>query len=653
MLKRRVYLLLMMAALVPCLALAQEGRAPLAQTLPAQKTIVYAHVDMKRALGQMAEVLTFMDADAGGEVVYQVKELYSILREVAAGYEFTPALLDRLGEVELYIVVMERNEPSAAGGGVFVPSFVIRAPDEAMAAEFVQEYKALLDRQREANPDEPALGRTQIEVERGELVGQLDGRLTVGNLGDLVVISAGNPEELWAAVMAAPEASVADTATYQRLAGRAGGASDAVFMANVGELIRIADASMKQAVEQMQKSLSEMAGQSGQGQFNPQLAMQMQMAQSGYDVFGIMKKLFSLDKLEWVGGNYRYAVDANRVFSSSSFLLSHGQPIAPLLAELLDGSGSFQPPPIDKKESLAMLLRVDMGRVISEVIQAVSEMGGPIGMTLQMQLAAAKAQLGVGLSEMLALAASDSYLYMDLAVKDVEQPRWEYNEQTDEWTETKTTTTMMVPDFALFVGLKDPAAGRDALAALATRLASIPEMSAMVKVRDFQGTNVYCFGQNVTAPEGFPDGQTSLAFVIVGRYLTFGTWDDVTTAIRQVGAAGASPDEALMSVIRANPNANFLTVMPKAWQLKNQELMAKLEGQNRSYDMMLKALEEAHLGLDDPEVEARIKDSLGGLIKAYEVLVQKGAAYAPEQVVMKGEHEGNFYEISSETEMVK
>ena len=315
-------------------------------------------------------------------------------------------------------------------------------------------------------------------------------------------------------------------------------------------------------------------------------------AEAYYNLYQTFQKLFSLDKLEWAGGGVSFTVDENHSVSTTYGMLSHGEPISPLLQEVLSGSGSFQPPAIGKSDNMTIMVRVDVGRVINETIQALTTMPAPVGPMLQMGIGSMKAQLGIGLDDLLKLPASDAYVYVDVAEKDVDQSSMQLDEKTKEMTEVKTKVHTVVPDVTVFLGLKDPNAARDAIGGLVTRLSADPDMSTQVKKRTYQETDVYCFGDGMAQAESYPDGKTSFAVVIIDRYLTFGSWDAVTKAIREMASAQSKTDPALMAIVQANPDANLLVVMPKAFQVKNQQLMVKLEGQQNAFAMMTKALEK-------------------------------------------------------------
>ncbi len=279
-----------------------------------------------------------------------------------------------------------------------------------------------MDRRKEAEPDSEDYNRADIQVEKGELVGQGEGQLTVGCLDNLIIISNGNPKELWASLMAPSSGKLADLPIHQKMVSEGGGAPEISAMANLAVLLRASETGLKSAVDEAQAKVGAGA-QSQEGQFDMG-ALQLQVAQAAYNAYMTFKKLFSLDKLGWVGAGAHFAVSDDRAVSSSFALLSHGQPISPLLSEVLNGSGRFQPPAVGKPDCMTLMARVDVGHIINEVVNSVSTMGGPIGMSLQTQLQMAKLQWGVGLDDLLGILAPDFYVYVDIVEKDVEESSW-------------------------------------------------------------------------------------------------------------------------------------------------------------------------------------------------------------------------------------
>jgi hypothetical protein len=679
--KRRLLLsLAVFAVLIPAAALAAEGQKSLATMLPADKTDVYVNVDLQSTLDQASKSLDFLDPASAERIRTDVKDLYSEARELAAQYDFKPALLDHLSEVNVSMVLMPKEKPETVSQKIKVPKYnketfeqvpgefdeievsethsftfsvVLLTPSADLASDFLKQVEAMLDAQKEKEPNDTSYNRTDIQVDKGQLISTANGKVTVGCLDNAVVISTGDPKELWAAMMAAPAGKLSETPMFQKMVSLGGGAPDIAAMANVADLLKRAEAALKGAVDEAQKAADKgkEQGQAEQGGFD-MAAMQLTMAQAAYNSFTAIKQLMSLDKLEWASVGAHMEATDNKCSTVSYLLLSHGQPLSPVMSELLNGSGKLQPPAVSKPDSMTVMARVDIGKVITEILNSLTAMGGPIGGSLQMQLQQVKQQLGVGVEDLLALPASDFYVYLDLAKKEVEESNWQYDDKTQQWNEVKTKQNKVVPEVDVYWGVKDPSAAHDTLDKLVTGMSASQELNAFAKKRTYQGTDVYCFGSGVTEEETYPDGRSSFAIVIVGRYLTLGSWDDATKAVRELGAGGKT-DEGLMSIVQANPDANLLVVVPKAFQEKSQQLSAEMAGTNNAFDMLIKGLAEKDLGLKDKDLEQRVKKSLTDLIQAYQGLATKAAAHAPAQSLMVGRPDGNFYEITSRQELTK
>ena len=536
----------------------------------------------------------------------------------------------------------------------YTTSLVLRTPSDDIAADFIQQFKGLLDRRKEKAPDSHAYDRTDIPVDKGQLVGQGEGAdgLTVGCLDDMIILSDGNPKELWASLMAPPADKLSDVPIHQKMLSTAGGTPELTGMLNLAVLLAKSEQSLKDAVDAAQKAVGE-GQQPPEGQFD-MAAARLQAAQAAYNAFLTFQKLLSLDKIQWLGGGGSISVSDDRAASTAYVMLSHGQPISPVLAELLNGSGKLQPPDVGKKDCLSIFGRIDAGHIVTEAINALSTMGGPIGMTLQAQLQSVKAEFGVGLDDLLAILDSDFYVYVDIVEKDVEEPSMRYDDDTQQWTQVKTKVHKVLPDISVFWGVKDPTAARDTLNTLVTNMSANPQSNSFVKKRTYQETDVYCFGPGVTEEGTYPDGENSFAFVIADRYLTMGSWDDVTKVIRQLGSAGSKTDTAMMSVVQANPDANVLVVIPKAFQEKNRKLTDKMSGGvEKAFDSMAEKLEQAELGLEDKDLEQRIKSALSDLLHAYQTIVLKSEEHAPDQVIFVGQPDGDFYKITSKVEITK
>ncbi len=652
--------------------LSAQTEASLGAKLPAEKAVVFGRVNLGPVLKQVGASLEFVDEEAGGKIIYNVERLHDLAKELAANYEFQPMLLDRLPECELYVAVMAREEPVVQThtmrqqrfdpeSGAFIPdefeevefqtesnytfSLVVGTPDEEVARDFVDECRDLFDFLRESRPEANLGERREIEVEQGALIGSSEHPGTVGWIGNYVVVSDGEPTDLWGAVMAPASESVAQTAASQRI-GEEPLPRQAYLLVNVGALVRRTEEAMADALAEAEE---ELGGQQG-APAGPQ-AWQLQMLRRSYEAFLAAKQILSLDKIRHAAVAMAAEVTPEASHSVGLGLLSHGEPIGPVLTELLEGSGSFQPPPGAAEDKAAVMLRVDLKRIYDEVTEALRP-EGPQQMpsmfdVLKMQM---RMQIGKDLGDILALLDSDMYALIGVSSEQIELPTG-WDEETDEVTMEQ--REVILPQLNVLWGVRDHNEASSALGDIFARLSENPQLAGFVKKRTYMETDVYCIGLHAAEPETYPNGRSSFALVVVGRYLTLGGWDYVTGVIRRMGSGSAGGDEGLLAVVEQNPEANFLVVMPRGLQEKFRELTRKMAQEQDPWEMMVAELRAVELGLEAPELERQIKQALEEIIRAFEVINDKQTEAIPPQTVMVGRHTGQFYELRTEARVSK
>ncbi len=678
MLKRAARILVVFVVLLPVAALAQPPEGALAGNLPTQKTALYAEMDVGAILVEGQKALVFIDREAGQKVVYQVTNLYGLLRELSASYEFQPSLFDKIMDTKLYFVVMAKDEPEVKVHKYQVPrydpetyeripgefeertstetknyvfSMVLATPDEQTAANFMDEFKAYLDRENEKSPDSGDFDRVEIEVERGELIGDPEGEQTLGRLGQYIIISNGKPAELWAALMVPPQDTVSDTPAYGRFTG-GDRKPQGLLMVNIQLLVKKAEDDLKRELEEAQKEYAAKEG-GGEEQWS-QESWRVLSAKNAYTAFRIYKELLSLDQCRQVGASFYFSATEDRAFRHFKGLLAHGENISPVLEELLSGSGAFTLPAIGKADTITIMARVSLKRIHDEAVNWLRASYPVEAAQFDAAMAAMKMQIGADVGEMLALLASDLYAFIDVVEKEREVREYVFDEETGEpkfVTEKKMAT---LPEVTLLCGLSDPQAAGQMLSTIFTTLAGDLQFNQMVKKRTYQETDVFCIGMEVTKPETYPDGLTSFAMTIVDRYLSFGSWEHVTTVIRRMKSETKEADKLLGEIVQKHADSNFLAVVPKAFQQKVQKLAAKARGMDEDpFDMLLEGLESWQPELEDEELGGKIKAALSELILAAKAMQEKSLALEPEAAVVSGTHEGAFYVIEQTTDMSK
>ncbi len=68
---------------------------------------------------------------------------------------------------------------------------------------------------------------------------------------------------------------------------------------------------------------------------------------------------------------------------------------------------------------------------------------------------------------------------------------------------------------------------------------------------------------------------------------------------------------------------------------------------------MAEKLEQADLRLEDKDLGKRIKSALSDLLRAYQTIALKSEEHAPDQVVIVGQPDGDFYKITSKVDVAK
>jgi hypothetical protein len=669
MVKKAAIAVAVLLAMIPSAAIGQERADALARKLPAEKTAVFVQVDVRMALDYMEKALTFPDTDAGQKVIYQVKTLYATLTELAARHEFRPLLFQSIADTNLYFVLMAKDQPEVkvhksqmpkfdedtgklipgefeehtwTQKSLFTASLVLKTAGEPVAANFMQEFKAMLDRQKDAHPDIEEYGRRDIEVEVGELVGDASGESTMGRVEDYIIFSSDNPKELWAAMTAAPEKTVADTALYKKLMEPQD--PQVLAVVNTQLLVRELDNYLKTSLDEAEK-----ASAAGQGQADEWAGMasaQVQMAREIYTVFTTVKNLLSLDQWQSAGARTFAEAREDRMSGDFTGLVCYGEPLSAVMTELLRGSGSFGLPPTSGHGEVFVAGRVGFARIYTEVINALRA-SNPLAMAMfEGGMSGMKAQVGVEVADILSALAGDFYLLLNVVEKEREVTQPRFDEEKEEVTTTTEKRTGPVAEMALLWGLADPQRANDMFSKAFTALSADPETNSFIKKRTYQETDVFCLGPGAADSESYPDGLTSFAATIVDRYLAVGAWESVTGVIRKAKSGGRETSPELQGILDKHKDANLLVVVPADFQKRLQKMSedAMRNGED-PFNFMLQMLEQSEMDVGDEETSLRIKSSVHDLVLAYKELSTKGQSLTSQTGVLSGELKGNFYEL--------
>jgi len=656
-------------------AAGQEAVGSLAERLPADKAVFYAEVDVKACLEEAQRALRFVDPDVGGKVAHQFGELYGLLKEAAANYEFRPRLLEDIADVTLYVVCIPMDEPEVVTDTYMVPTYdfdeetgqmivgeprehtvtetrnyttslILRTAGEELALDFVAEFRAMIDRMAEKYPEREDVRRREIEVEAGELIGDESGDWTVGRVGECVICSNGNPGELWRAIMAPPERTVSESALYRRFVA-AERRPQAFLIVNLRTLLQRAEEVYK---EEMEEAARDLAGQEGEG---PAEDWEIEAARASYQAFLVFKRLLSFDQCEQAGASWflRATDEAMSAEGKGAFL--HGEPISAALTELLDGSGTFELPRLGQQEAACVMFRVGFRRLYDEVIDALRAVNPQVAVQFEATMQMTQMIVGVDFLEMLSMLAGDAYVFVDVEVKEREVlTDMEQNEETGEWERVWETRVGPVAEVRTLWGLQDPQAARNTLDALFTALSGNPQFAQFVKKRTYQETDVYCLGLEPGEQDRYEAGSMSAAMAIVDRCLSIGGWEHVTATIRQTRADGAHVDQELQSIVGQHGDANFLVVVPAAFQQKLREMEdEQVEEGVAGLEFLMDQLDSFELDLPDPELAGRIRHALRELILGIDQLQDRMKAITPQTSVISGTHREQCYEVEWSPEL--
>jgi hypothetical protein len=670
-------------------AAAAPTATPLADRLPADKTVFYAEVDARAALTQVASGMAFVDPEIAERITYQVEQLYDLAIEAGENYEFHPALLDEISGLRLFGVIMLKDEPEevASTRSVDVPkwgpdgeftgmdveerpytevhrytaSWVIQTSREAVAADFLDQFKALVARLQEQDPEGFEFDRQDLEVERGELTGDGKGRMTLGCLDEFVILSNGNPRELWAALIAAPDDTVSGTPVVRGLMAADGSPPLAMVTANLQTLLAQLQAGLRQKMEESEAALGVEGGADAGDEENWEdmgREAEAAMAKAYYEFYQAADSIFSLGELRQAGLGFAADYSGDTAHGVLRARLTHGDNPSPALLELMQGSGEFTVPPLGKAEGVLYMARGDLGRVYGEVVNAMAAANPDVAQQYQGSQGMMKMMIGVNVQEILDLLASDAYVSVDFAVEEHEVVvDYDYDEETGEVTPRTETVTGPVTKVTLLWGLKDPKAARNALNTVFTQLGANPQFAQFARKRIYQEEDVYCVGTDVADEDSYPDGLTSFALVVADRYLTFGGWDYVTGVVRQVKAGRGEENPELRAIIDANPDANLIVVIPKTFQQHMEEMgREEMEGEEAPdvYEGLMAQLRELDLaGAVDPEMADAVRSALLELVSSFEDLTEKAQAMEQQTSVLTGTHHPGYYEWLIETEAHK
>lgn len=672
---RRTFCALCLAAvaLAPAGLRAEED---LASKLP-RSAILYLKLDAQSIVEHFRKYLELLDPEQGGKFAYQVGATREALKEWSGAHEFKPVLFDQLETLKAFVVVMAKKTPEIKKRTYKAPKYneetgkviegqfdehvfeekveyttsMIVETSEESTENFMTQFKALQERLKEKEPENKAHEYTKVDVDQGELIRQTSDQSTLGRMGRHLIFSDANPAELWSALMEPPEGRLSESPLYQRFAqGDSTGACRAFL--NTAELFKRRETDLAAKAEEAAKAAAEAPppqkdpnAEEGEEPFD-EAAWRKEMAEAQLNSFRMMKKLFGFDKWNTLGGDVNFFCDGKVARTGGQLSMHFDEGLTPAMQAILSGGEAFVAPEVGDRDQLTWMLRL----APSGVLKAVQDSMDPDDANMfTIQMGMMKGAVAYDLGEILAQLAGDIYFFLDIEKKDHEVQEW------DPQTEQVVTKTVNgpVPKFMFLFGLKDREAFGQMLSQMFTTISRNPAFAPLVKKRTYQETDVYQVGVDVSKPDADPDGRTSFALVVVGRYLSFGGWNDVTELIRRAKAAEQAAPGALADVVAKNKDAQMLLVMSKAFTKKIQEMSSAAKGEKDGIDTALEALEKLNLPMDDKELEEKLKTALKGLLESAKILQERAEKLGSPLLVVKGAMNGNYYEVKVKDELQK
>jgi hypothetical protein len=484
----------------------------------------------------------------------------------------------------------------------------------------------------------------------------MQGDTAIGRLGGLLVLGDAISKEQWAKLFAVPADPVASGEVYKRL-GTETDKPLAIAAFNVREFVRAQEQKLKFQLEEAKKNADAAAGDP-----DPNKAGQEQWkvlrAQAKVGSFQLWKNLFGLESLG-VAGAYTHMTTSERTGKSGMHcLVQVKDPIPASLKLLLDSGHALEAPSVVKPDTMCLMLRVGADRMLYTALTAIGE---DKAQATTKWLDDLKTNMGVDVPALLPHLAGDIYAFQDM-VKE-KQTISTYAPPDGSGEEPKQITKeidVVLPQYLFLIGLKDGKAFSDLLSTTVAAVSASPKGAPWVKKKTYQETDVYLVGQGVSEEGADPNGRTSFAVVVVDRYLSFGTWKDVTAVIRKARASTTEEARALAEAVATHPGSNLIFAVPNSFLKKVQKLNAEqAAGGDPSkmptgpFDILLKMLDSAPLPIGDETLRKKVKDELTALIGAFTTLSEKAQDISPKMSVAHGRLNNGFYELKTDQEVRK
>ncbi len=589
-------------------------------------TLLYVQLDVGEVLQNMGNYFKFINEESGNAVIKEIKTLKTLLTSFAKIHQFQPRLFNEIHKARCYFIMdymdkplvtiqkykqYQYNKTTKKYGMVEkerriveeINSAGVLETDAESAKNLIRELKSLVERMKEKYPDAKKYTWKQVDMDKGELV--KIGDIYLGRLGNYLILSQHKPKKLWRYLQFPADQSLAETDLYNKYQNNPV-PSQAMLLFNLGRYLQSMGKEMKDKIEKAKRD--------AQKESQPN-RWKVKNAESNLRSYQIFKKLFSFDKFKYVGVNLAWGVKNNLLQARHTISLTHSEPISPLLKSILNGGQTFQDPGLGLNKYLAFLFRLELKNMRKTLLKSMDQQA-----ITQSEMAnrMVKMQMGYSIDEILSAFSGDLYFYFR-----------EKNPGKEKSSD---------PEFIVLVGLNDGIAFSDMLSKVVTKGVMTLGMGNYVKKRVYMRTNVYVVG-NSKAPE--------FALVILGRYMSFGSWDTIKSLIRkELRAKEKSPDPRFLKVISKHRNSNLLLLISKSY------LKADLIDQKkRIQSLMLQA--KRTIRTKDRDMDEKIVKSLKNLLHHLIRIQKLSTNLSPDITVVNGVHKRRHYEIILRFEMRK
>ncbi len=589
-------------------------------------TLLYIQLDVEKALQSVGDYFKFVNKVSGNAIIKEVKTLKTLLVSFAKIYQFQPILFDKIHKTRCYFIMdymdkplvtiqkykqYQYNQTTKKYGMIEKERRIVEKinyigvleTDIESAKNLIPELKSLVERMKEKHPAAKKFTWKQIDMDKGELV--KIGDIYLGRLGKYLTLSQFKPKKLWRYLQFPADQSLSETDLYNKYQNNPL-PSQAMVLFNLGKYLKGLEKEMKEKIEEAKRDARKERKPS---------PWKVNYAESNLRSYQIFKKLFSFDKLKFVGANLAWGIRNNLLQASHTISLSHSEPISPFLKSILNGGQTFQDPGLGLNKYLAFLFRLELKNMRKTLLKSMDQKA-----IAQSEMAnrMVKVQMGYSIDEILSAFSGDLYFFFR-----------EKNRGKEKSSE---------PEFITLLGLNDGVAFSEMLSKVVTKSVMTFGMGNYVKKRVYMRTNVYVIG-NSKKPE--------FALVILGRYVSFGSWDTIKSLIRkEVRAREKLSDPRLLKVISKHRNSNLLLLVSKSY------LKADLIDQKKRVQGLMSQAKRA-IKTNDREMDEKIVKSLKNLFHHLMRIQEHSTSMSPDIIVFNGTHTRKNYEITTRFEMKK